>query len=321
MACPCINGGTCADFGVGLDNVECKCRPGITARIQFAAPASNWHILHVRSHVRHVPLTCLPPLRAGYIGVRCQDDINECTSNPCMNDGLCTDFEDAYECNCIPGYTGNQCELLQGEERHGGMHRDLSAVDGALARARKYARSTHSRAKTQTHTVKHVLARALLRTFAHVFACIAALEDEPRAAHREREQYTQAYGMGTEWGDAATLQEVSTVACPRSSTAPKLAMAGRRHLCPCVLSAVSSNRLVHMVVPVQTAERWASIQVPLALHRAMLACSRLRLPLGGLSKAWRAEICVLPVLPHFSPRRSLPGAMGGTMATTCGLRT
>ena len=87
--------------------------------------------------------------------------------------------------------------------------------------------------------------------------------------------------MGTEWGDAATLQEVSTVACPRSSTAPKLAMAGRRHLCPCVLSAVSSNRLVHMVVPVQTAERWASIQVPLALHRAMLACSRLRLPLGG----------------------------------------
>ena len=37
-------------------------------------------------------------------------DTNECASNPCSNDDSCTDVVNGYKCNCLPGYTGVNCE-------------------------------------------------------------------------------------------------------------------------------------------------------------------------------------------------------------------
>ena len=37
-------------------------------------------------------------------------DINECESNPCENDGTCTDREDGYTCACASGFTGTECQ-------------------------------------------------------------------------------------------------------------------------------------------------------------------------------------------------------------------
>jgi len=37
-------------------------------------------------------------------------DIIECNSNPCMNDGTCTDKVNRYTCNCRAGYTAANCE-------------------------------------------------------------------------------------------------------------------------------------------------------------------------------------------------------------------
>ena len=37
-------------------------------------------------------------------------DINECSSNPCMNGATCTDAVNSYTCACVPGYTGTHCE-------------------------------------------------------------------------------------------------------------------------------------------------------------------------------------------------------------------
>ena len=37
-------------------------------------------------------------------------DINECSSNPCMNGATCTDAVNAYTCGCVAGYTGSHCE-------------------------------------------------------------------------------------------------------------------------------------------------------------------------------------------------------------------
>lgn len=41
-----------------------------------------------------------------FSGERCEININECASNPCLNGASCIDGEDAYSCHCQPGYTG-----------------------------------------------------------------------------------------------------------------------------------------------------------------------------------------------------------------------
>ncbi|XP_072027809.1 uncharacterized protein [Amphiura filiformis] len=47
---------------------------------------------------------------AGYTGVHCQIEINECDPNPCMNDGLCQDELNGFTCYCDAGITGRICE-------------------------------------------------------------------------------------------------------------------------------------------------------------------------------------------------------------------
>ena len=37
-------------------------------------------------------------------------DVNECATNPCQNNGTCIDGVNEYNCNCVAGYTGTECE-------------------------------------------------------------------------------------------------------------------------------------------------------------------------------------------------------------------
>ena len=37
-------------------------------------------------------------------------DINECSSSPCMNGGTCDDKINQYTCSCAPGYEGSRCD-------------------------------------------------------------------------------------------------------------------------------------------------------------------------------------------------------------------
>ena len=37
-------------------------------------------------------------------------DIDDCKSNPCKNDGACTDGLNNYTCKCATGYTGDNCK-------------------------------------------------------------------------------------------------------------------------------------------------------------------------------------------------------------------
>jgi hypothetical protein len=37
-------------------------------------------------------------------------DLNECSSNPCQNSGICVDNINSYTCTCMDCFTGINCE-------------------------------------------------------------------------------------------------------------------------------------------------------------------------------------------------------------------
>lgn len=45
-------------------------------------------------------------------GPNCQTNINECASNPCLNQGTCIDDVAGYKCNCLLPYTGIEHALI-----------------------------------------------------------------------------------------------------------------------------------------------------------------------------------------------------------------
>lgn len=44
------------------------------------------------------------------LGERCQKDIDECLSNPCLNGGTCIDEINGFTCNCTEQWMGQTCE-------------------------------------------------------------------------------------------------------------------------------------------------------------------------------------------------------------------
>ena len=45
----------------------------------------------------------------GFTGSVCDNDIDDCSSNPCENGGTCVDGVNRYTCTCAPGFTGDTC--------------------------------------------------------------------------------------------------------------------------------------------------------------------------------------------------------------------
>nr|KAG5706023.1 hypothetical protein BaRGS_028132 [Batillaria attramentaria] len=46
----------------------------------------------------------------GWEGARCQDDVDECMSDPCLNRGLCSNTPGNFSCACLDAWTGQRCE-------------------------------------------------------------------------------------------------------------------------------------------------------------------------------------------------------------------
>ncbi|XP_029134023.2 cubilin [Labrus bergylta] len=51
----------------------------------------------------------------GWQGVNCDQNINECASNPCENGGTCTDGINGFTCACTAQWTGPLCQTAQQE--------------------------------------------------------------------------------------------------------------------------------------------------------------------------------------------------------------
>lgn len=50
----------------------------------------------------------------GYVGERCEGDVNECLSDPCDPNGSynCVQLVNSYRCECRTGYTGMCTQAL-----------------------------------------------------------------------------------------------------------------------------------------------------------------------------------------------------------------
>ena len=48
----------------------------------------------------------------GFTGQRCEQIIDNCLSQPCLNCGSCFNNVNSFSCSCRPGYSGQCCESL-----------------------------------------------------------------------------------------------------------------------------------------------------------------------------------------------------------------
>ena len=48
----------------------------------------------------------------GFVGVHCEQNIDDCINATCVNGGTCVDGIKDYSCQCFSGYGGKSSELL-----------------------------------------------------------------------------------------------------------------------------------------------------------------------------------------------------------------
>ncbi|XP_007233291.3 protein crumbs homolog 1 [Astyanax mexicanus] len=130
----CANGGTCLH---GVGQYACLCAdnftgPYCTDRVEEIP----WYIV-VKSIAPKLPVSicgdekrnytcfnggncsetaftcdCLP----GFTGHRCEQEVDECKSNPCLNGGYCRNLVNRFHCVCELSYAGETCQIdLNGE--------------------------------------------------------------------------------------------------------------------------------------------------------------------------------------------------------------
>lgn len=121
LSAPCQHGAVCRDL---VDDYSCDCSPTYNG-------VSNdyWGGKECADRLAHenqchnggqegpqtpgdpsgfVQCTCAP----GWGGSTCDEDIDECLSQPCQNHGSCTTpGVNWYRCSCEPGYAGDNCEI------------------------------------------------------------------------------------------------------------------------------------------------------------------------------------------------------------------
>ncbi|XP_034872549.1 protein crumbs homolog 2 [Mirounga leonina] len=148
---PCANNASCLE---GLGSFRCLCWPGYSGQqcevdedecesgpcqhggqcLQRSDPAlygGDRATFPGTFNFRHAAgfLCRCPP---GFEGDECGVDVDECASQPCLNEGRCQDLPNSFRCHCPDGYTGLACqedvdECLSEPCLHGGTCDDTVA--------------------------------------------------------------------------------------------------------------------------------------------------------------------------------------------------
>uniref|UniRef100_A0A665X8D2 Protein eyes shut homolog n=1 Tax=Echeneis naucrates TaxID=173247 RepID=A0A665X8D2_ECHNA len=109
---PCKNGATCIDQP---GNYFCQCvAPFKGHNCEFLPcesgnPCENGAVCVEELDQDRFPLGFRCHCRRGFTGPRCEINVDECSSSPCLH-GFCYDVVDGFYCLCSPGYAGLRCE-------------------------------------------------------------------------------------------------------------------------------------------------------------------------------------------------------------------
>ncbi|XP_006106890.1 protein delta homolog 1-like isoform X1 [Myotis yumanensis] len=110
---PCANNGTCTTMQKG--HYQCTCAPGFSGencqKKDGPCEVNGSPCQHGGSCVdddgQASYASCLCP--PGFSGNFCEIVVNSCTSNPCENQGTCTDIGGDFRCRCPPGFVDKTC--------------------------------------------------------------------------------------------------------------------------------------------------------------------------------------------------------------------
>ncbi|XP_019631267.1 PREDICTED: tyrosine-protein phosphatase Lar-like isoform X1 [Branchiostoma belcheri] len=120
----CSNGGACSQtFGFCPSTTGPHCAPGYQGgQCQTACSEGKFGADCTQTCHCKFPDECsiedgrclYGGCEEGWTGQSCQDDVDECVSQPCKNGATCVNMPPAgsatYSCDCAPGWTGTNCD-------------------------------------------------------------------------------------------------------------------------------------------------------------------------------------------------------------------
>lgn len=123
-ACPeGYEGKTCEQLKENCQTTPCQVIDSCTVAV---ATNDSAGVRHISSNVCGPRGRCISQpagnftcvCDAGFSGIYCHENINDCISNPCRNGGTCIDGVNSFQCFCSDGWEGRLCDLNVNECRH-----------------------------------------------------------------------------------------------------------------------------------------------------------------------------------------------------------